>query len=238
MLTAWQRKTLFWLIGLIAGLSLGFVCANKFTADPVNLKPQPSSAPEPTLSLAEINNAVATADARPEDLALQRKLGLGLYQYSRLTPDALYLPEIARLLQRAQKPADREVTFALGNTFLAMAQRGAKQHLPEARKYYAQLLAQQPQDTDTQTALGLTYFYESPPQALRAISELRQALKFAPHHQGALQALATILISQGQFTEANNMITELSATNPQHPALPELRKQVVETANGRPGATP
>ena len=233
MLTAWPRKILFWAIGLIAGLSLGFLCANIFISDLATSKPQPASAPEPTLSLAEIKTAVATADARPEDLALQRKLGLGLYQYSRLTPDALYLPEIARLLQRAQKPADREVTFALGNTLLAMAQTGARQHSTEARKYYAQLLAQQPQDADTQTALGLTYFYESPPQTLRAISEIRQALKFAPQHQGALQALATILISQGRFTEANNMITKLSATNPQHPALPALRKQLAQAANAK-----
>ena len=221
-----QRKFVSLAVGLTLGLGLGFFCANTLI---FNASPAPTRAAakaEPTLSLDEIQNALTTADARPDDLPLQRKLGLGLYQYSQLTANTPYLPDIIRLLKRAQNPADPEVTFALGNTFFSLARNGATENLSAARECYTQLLRQPKVAADARAALGLSYFIDRPPQNERAVVEFRQALRSNPQHQGALQGLATALIRLGQRDEAAKFLADLTALNPQHPALNELRAEL------------
>ncbi|HEX8688406.1 MAG TPA: hypothetical protein VF654_17970, partial [Pyrinomonadaceae bacterium] len=55
----------------------------------------------PTLSDDQLANAVAKADAAPQDSELQRKVGQALYVYAWQSGNAAILPDVARILRRA-----------------------------------------------------------------------------------------------------------------------------------------
>jgi tetratricopeptide (TPR) repeat protein len=212
--------------GLFFGSLAGFLSANSLN---YNAPRVASPAATPALSPDEIKRAIAVADARPDDVAMQRKLGLGLYGYAQTAAAPDYLPDVARLLARAHEAdkSDREVAFALGNTLLALARQGDANRLAEARRAFTQLLAQQPDDPDARVALGLTYLFAQPPQNQTAVAEFRRARNLNPQHEGALQGLALALFALKKCDEeATNLVAELARLNPDNPALPDLRRRV------------
>jgi tetratricopeptide (TPR) repeat protein len=230
-LEIWQRRSVVAAAGLLTGALAGFFGANAYgpamtrtTAPPAASQTAPKDEPN-ALSLGEIKNAVAAADAKPDDAAMQRKLGLGLYQYSRLTPQEAYLQDVARLLRRANKaaPEDREVSFALGNTLFALARDGDAGQFAAARQVYEQMLARQKNDAEARAALGLTYLFDATPQNARAAQEFRAALQADSSQQDALQGLTLALINLGQREEAQQRLDELALLNPRNPALNALR---------------
>lgn len=217
--------------GLLLGSAFGFFAANNLrgptlAAGQATTQSAPAKTAAP-LTNAEITQAIATADSRPNDLTLQRTLGLGLAQYAQTQPNAPYLPNVPRLLQRVQtaQPKDHEVTFALGNAYLLLAQRGDVTQLAAARRAYQQLAAT---NADAQTALALTYYFDRPPRTAKAIKGLREVLQAQPQQVAALAALATILLEVGPRTEAAQLIDRLEAVAPRHPALPQLRTKLLE----------
>jgi tetratricopeptide (TPR) repeat protein len=230
MAGVWHKKVIYLAIGLVAGAGLGFFSANILSPARPATRPANAAAPADTLSLEEIRAAVAAADAKPDDLAMQRKLGLGLYEYSRPTPDAPYLPDVARLLKRAAaNKGDTEVTLALGNTYFALGQQGAVENFAQARACYQQLLARQPDDADLRTAMGLAYLFDKPARNAAAVAELKAALQRNPKQQNALQGMAAALIELRQTAEARKYIDNLASLHPQHPALAELNRRLAAT---------
>jgi tetratricopeptide (TPR) repeat protein len=238
---------LYAVIGLLAGLIIGFFVANTLNRREVDaarsellrLRAKESTgnreanneASQSALTDDEIRNAIATADARPDDFFLQRKLGLYLYLYSAQTPNAFYLEDVVRLLKRAeaQNAKDYEVIVGLANVLFDIGQANDPRRFAEARSYYLKALEIKPDDANTRTDLGLTYYLGQPSEPQRAIIEYRRSLMIDPRHELTLQNLATALISTGQKDEAQRRIDELSNLNPQHPALPGLRTQLAQS---------
>lgn len=242
-----KRRILYGFVGLLAGLLIGFFVANRLNrvevealrAELSSLRARPTTGVEETskakppassLTDEEIRDAIASADARPSDLYLQRNLGLALYRYSSQTPNAFYLADVVRLLKRAYdgNSKDYEAVVALANVLLERGQSADPKYLVEARAYYLKALAIKPEDVETRTALGLTYYLGNPSDPQRAISEYRRSLLIDPHHETTLQNLATALISTGGMDEARKRIEELSGLNPSNPALPGLREQLAQ----------
>lgn len=188
----------------------------------------------PKLTPEQLSNAVKTADASPSDAELQRKVGQGLYVYAWQSGNASILPDVARILKRAHEldPKDYKTTVMAGDAqFLIARGGGDAKALAEARKLYEGALASKPDDAVVRTSLGLTYFYDSPPDAQRAIREYRRALQTDARQEMALQSLAAALIETGGFDEAARRLDELEKLNASNQELPNLRAQLEQKRN-------
>ncbi|HYY58990.1 MAG TPA: tetratricopeptide repeat protein, partial [Pyrinomonadaceae bacterium] len=243
-----KHNILYATIGLLAGFIIGFIFANQVNRGPVDvtrsIAPSPSANAEaqPGGNVArdarggtpgspspdEIREAIVKADARAEDVALQRNFGMVLYRYANQTQNAEFLPAVARMLKRAYdaNPKDRDLAVALGNVYFDIGQASDPASFADAREYYQKALEMKADDPDVRTDLGLTYYFGQPSEPVRAIAEYRKSLKLDPRHEPTLQNLAAALISAGQTQEAQKIIDQLSGLNPQNSALPNLRAQM------------
>lgn len=249
-----KRNLLFAILGLFAGFSLGFFLANSAhrslgtTGDVrssknmsradgsanVNGDAKDPNAQPAELTDADIRDAIATADAKPKDIALQQKLGMSLYQYVGYTQNTKFLPEAARLLKRAYaaNSEDRDLQIVLGHVLSDMGHTGKVESYVEARTYYLKALATQ-DDADVRTDLGSTYLFSEPSDPKRAIVEYRKSLALDPRHESTLENLAAALIATGNSSEAKTRIDELAGINPSNPALASLRSRLVQTQTPR-----
>ncbi len=188
----------------------------------------------PQLTEGQLREAVAKADASPQDAALQRTAGQGLYLYAMQTGNSALLPDVARILRRAHEaaPDDYPVIVLAGNAHFLVARGGGDAGaLREARKYYERALAAKPDDIVVRTSLGLTYFFDTPPDAARAAREYRKALEIDPRHEVPLQSLVAALVESGDFAEAEKRLRELEGVNPSNQELPNLRAQLEQKRN-------
>lgn len=249
-----KHNVQFAVIGILIGFIAGFMFANNINRKGRNQSSvsqaaasrpsQPSStnnagdadsarSSQATLSDAEIREAIAKADARPEDISIQRDFGTALYRYANQTQNASYLPDAARFLKRAvdANPNDRDTLVALGNVLFDIGQTSDREKFIEARTYYLKALEIKPDDANVRTDLGLTYYFVEPSEPQKAIAEYRKSLKIDPRHEPTLQNLATALISLGEREEAGKIIEELQQTNPSNAALTNLRAQLAQSKN-------
>lgn len=188
----------------------------------------------PTLTDEQLRGGVSKADANPDDLDLQRKTGQGLFYYVMKTGNTSVLPDVARILKRVHDadPKDYQSTVLAGNAHFLVARGGGDSRmLGEARKLYEQALASKPDDVIVRTSLGLTYFYDKPPDTQRAIREFRRALQAEPRNEMTLQSIAAALIEAGGFEEAGRRLDELGQVNPHNPELANLRAQLEQKRN-------
>jgi Flp pilus assembly protein TadD len=246
------------LLSLFVGFAAGFYFANRANRNEIERlrteaaarggananAPQGSAQAENTtqpdesaLSDEQLQRVIAKADAAPADLALQRKVGEGLYIYATKFNKPDLLPEALRILKRAQTaaPQDYDLLVSLGNVEFDLARATDPAHFKEARAYYAKALAQHPDDINVRTDMGLTYFFDHPSDPHRAITEYRRSLAQDPRHEMTLQNLAAALIATGELDEAEQRLAELQVVNAANPALTDLRAQLAARRNAAEG---
>jgi Tfp pilus assembly protein PilF len=179
----------------------------------------------------EIHEAIATTDARPADIYLQRNFGAALYRYASENGHEKYLTDAARMLKRASDndPKDYELTVMLANALFDIAQKNDPASVKEARQYYAQALQMRPNDANVRMDYGLTFYLAQPSDPQRAIAEYRRALAADPQHELTLQNLAIALLSVGNVNEAQKRVDELEKVNATNLALPNLRTQLAQS---------
>jgi Flp pilus assembly protein TadD len=201
-------------------------------SQPTGTAAAPNSS-EPRLTADEIREAIARADAKSDDAALQRNMGMALYRYASQTQDASLLPHAARMLERAHKadPKDYDLIVQLANIFFDVGQTSDPARFGEARKYYLKALEIKPEEASVRTDLGLTYYLGKPSDPQRAIAEYRKSIKLNSRDERTLQSLASALISTGNLGEAEQRIKELQNINPQNPELPNLQAQLAQSRN-------
>ncbi|MGB7926102.1 MAG: tetratricopeptide repeat protein, partial [Pyrinomonadaceae bacterium] len=244
-----KNNILFGLIGLFAGLVISFIVTNALYTGAVRAGNAAGSGAveraegtgaaneeeesSTTLSDEEIRAAIARADARADDAAVQRNFGLALYQYSKQTQETRYLPDIARFLKRAYDadPQDHDLTVSLASVYFDIGQSSDPASFDEARRYYLKALETKPDDASARARLGQTYYFGKPSDPKRAIVEYRKSLAADPRHEPALQNLASALITTGNREEAQKRIDELQKLNPSNAALPNLRAQLAQSKN-------
>ncbi|HVF50116.1 MAG TPA: hypothetical protein VNA19_08515 [Pyrinomonadaceae bacterium] len=252
------QKIIYLVVGLVAGFAVGFFFTNSVNrtehdalrAEVARLRaaaPKDATtrnnasdnvgAPKGELTEDELRKAVAKGDSAPQDIALQRKLGQGLYLYAINFRHPDILPDAVRMLKRAHDaaPEDFETTLLLGNAHFDWAQGGDASHIAEARAYFQKALDIKPDDAEARTALGLTYYFDKPADAPRAIKEYRKSLAVNPKHEMTLQSLAAALITTGELAEAQRRIEELQSVNPSNAALTDLRGQIAQKTNAMSG---
>lgn len=237
------------LVGVISGLILGFILANGFSrAESENrrlantaVKSAPATSPQiqtsdntdrrETLSPDELRQAIAKADAEPQNLELQRNLGLALYRYAGMEQNSALLVDAVRLLERAApkvSAADNEFFGTLGNAQFIMARRGEPQRMVQARAAYQQMLKSDPKNVDVLVDIGLTYFFDTPAQPQQALQFYSQALAVNSTHEGALENSIIAFIKLDKGSEAAAALEKLKAANPNNAALSDLQIQVAQ----------
>ncbi len=248
-----KLKILNTLAGLVLGFAAGFYLADHLnhkefdrlhaelaqarnaSTSPDQPKNESANAPGEKTSLTddELRNVVAKADAKPGDTDLQRKVGQGLYLYAARFDKPALLPEAIRILKRANDaaPQDYETLVVLGNAEFDLARNTDATHFKTARAYYTQALARKPDDINVRTDLGLTYYFDTPSDPRRAISEYRKSLAQDAHHEMTLQNLVAALIAMGELAEAEQRLGELQKLNAANPALSDLRAQLAQRRN-------
>jgi Flp pilus assembly protein TadD len=241
--------------GLIVGFAAGFFFANRANrkeldqlraqaaqAQPAGAQSNAQQGPnkqgsneKTSLTDDELRAVIAKADAQPNDIELQRKVGQGLYLYAARFDKPDLLPEAIRILQRAQAaaPKDYDLTVLLGNAYSDLARATDHTHFKEARAYYTKALAQKPDDINVRTDLGLTYYLDTPSDPRRAITEYRKSLAQDAHHEMTLQSLVYALIATGELTEAQQRLDELAQVDSANPALSDLRAQLTQQQNAK-----
>jgi tetratricopeptide (TPR) repeat protein len=230
------------IIAIIISFIGGFLLANALNrkeldalraenAQLKNASPQPAD-----LALAdeEIRSKIEEADRNPTDFEFQKNLGIGLYQYAGMKQEAKFLPEVVRLLKRANemKPQDYETIVALGNVHLDLGQINKDNAaIEQSREFYRKALSIKKDDADVQNDLGLTYFFAAPPDAEKAIAEYEKALAMNPKHEKSLENLIRAHLSLGKIKEAEDFLNKLKQIDSKNKALPDLEAQLAQSGN-------
>jgi tetratricopeptide (TPR) repeat protein len=125
-------------------------------------------------------------------------------------------------LTRANKlrPGDLDTLVKLGDANLEARRYDV------AERWYKEALAKKPDNVGARSDLGLSYFLREPPQAEKAVAEMRRALEYDPGHIPTLHNLTLVLAKTGDFGGAEAALERLSKINPQSPSLPQLREEL------------
>lgn len=192
---------------------------------------QSQNSPEITLSDEELRDKIAEADQTPNNIRVQRNLGLALYRYALIKQDTELLNDVARLLTRSyEKDSDDfEVTTALGNVYFDIGYfKKTDENFEKAREFYYKALKQKPNDADVRTDLGLTWFLLNTPDNEKAIAEFQKSLQINPRHEKTLQFISQALLAQNKFEEAEKYILKLREVNGDNPGLADLEMRLEE----------
>ena len=186
---------------------------------------------EKTLTDDQIRQRIAEADQNPGNLEFQKNLGIALYRYTTVEKNPAFLPEAARLLNRAyaKNPSDKDLITTLGHVYYDIGYfQNDNESFNKAREFYQKILNQTPNDVDIRTEYGLTYFLQNPPEYDKAVAEFEKSLQQNPKHEKTLQFLVQTLIKQGKMQEAENYLAKLKEINPKTPDLSEIQAQMAK----------
>ncbi len=84
-------------------------------------------------------------------------------------------------------------------------------------------MAKKPDDTNVRTDLGITFVERDVPDFDRAVNEFQTSLKTNPKHEPTLYNLGAAYFKKGELEEANKILAQLEAVNPQSQLIGRLR---------------
>jgi tetratricopeptide (TPR) repeat protein len=220
------------LVGLI-GLAGGFLLANKLNrselekirTDSASTKSAPDTGSQFDLSNEEIDAKLDEAAKSPNDLQFQKRLGISLYRFGTMKRDASVIEKALVPLGRANTldANDKETIATIGNAYFDIGYFNRdNESLIRSRSYYETLLQARPDDVETRTDLGLTYFLTDPADLDSAARNFEASLERDPKHEKTLQFYIQTLAKQNKPDRAKIALARLRALNPQNPTLPDL----------------
>jgi len=232
-----KENILFCVVGLLAGLIIGFIFANSVnqragatavtttaTGMPANSSippghPDVGSAGQAGQAggamPAETQAVIDKAKQSPKDFDAQVAAAELYYQINRFDEAINFLKAAHDL-----KPDDREVIVHLGNASFD------GDHYEDAEKWYTEALAKKPDDANVRTDLGLTFIFRNPPNYDRAIQEFNRSLAIDPKHIQTLQNLTVAYTKKGDTAKANETLAKLTAVDPTNSAISKLRSEI------------
>ncbi len=228
-----KENILFGIVGLLAGLIIGFMYANSVnqqaalttpSAVPANSALPPghpevpaggSTQQQSTAAAPEVQAAIEKARKEPDNFDAQLKAAEFNYQIQRFDGAIEFLKRANQL-----KPEDYEVIVHLGNASFD----GDKYE--DAEKWYTLALTKKPDDVDVRTDLGLTFIFRQPPNYDRAIQEFNRSLDVDPNHAQTLQNLTVAYTKKGDSGKAKEALAKLEGLDPSNSAIPKLREDI------------
>jgi len=227
-----KENILFGVIGLLAGLIVGFMGANYLNrnaapppgaATAVNQMGLPADHPAipgqqgqaPAASMEEVQAAIAAADKDPNNFDAQIKAGDLHYQIQQYDNAIKYYTQANKL-----QPDNYQVKVALGNANFDASK------FDQAEEWYDKALEAKPDDVSVRTDKGLTYIFRQPPDYDKAIAEFTKSLDVDPKHPQTLQNLVVAYTKKGDAQNANATLARLEAADPQNQSIPKLKEEI------------
>ena len=239
-----KENILFGVIGLLAGLIIGFMFANSINkngavvAAPTEMKtnsnlppghPAVGGAPDtggtttPGTMTPAIQAAIEKAKQTPTDFDAQIAAAEAYYQIEKFDEAIGFLKAANKL-----KPDDREIIVHLGNANFDA------EHYDEAEKWYVAALAKKADDVNVRTDLGLTFVFRSPPNYDRAIQEFNRSLEIDPNHLQSLQNITVSYTKKGDVVKANAALAKLEGVDPSNKSIAKLREDIQNVGTAKP----
>lgn len=230
-----KENILFGVVGLLAGLIIGFMFANSVNQQAVATIPGsvpaaqggplppghpevpggPAGSQQSMANAPEVQAAIEKAKQEPDNFDAQIKAAEFYYQIQRYDG-------AIDLLKRANqlRPDDYDVIVHLGNANFD------SDKYEEAEKWYTQALAKKATDVSVRTDLGLTFIFRQPPDYDRAITEFNRSLETDPNHVQTLQNLTVAYTRKGDAAKANATLSKLESLDAKNPAITKLREDI------------
>jgi tetratricopeptide (TPR) repeat protein len=222
-----KDNILFIIIGLLAGVLVGFFGANYLNRIGSTQAQIPATAPAlgpmqqappgaggPTAAVPAVAAALDKARNEPDNVDAQKAAGMMFYRIKNFAQAIPYFEQANRI-----DPDDYETIVMLGNISFDA------QKYVEAEQYYAQALAKKPDDVNVRTDYGLTFFARTPGDNDRAIAEYNKALQYDPKHELTLQNLCVALNEKGDKAALTDAMKRLESINPKNEVLAKLKQQ-------------
>ncbi len=218
------------LVGIL-GIAGGFLLANKLNRSEFErMRAESESArtvstSDADLSTEEIDQKLEEARESRDDIQFQKRLGISLYRFGTMKRDAAVIEKALEPLKRANEldPNDKEVISTLGNAYFDIGYfKKDNESLARSREFYGPLLSARPDDVETRTDLGLTYFLTEPPDLEEAAKHFEMSLAADPKHEKTLQFYIQTLAKLDRADKAKLALATLKEINPRNPAIAEL----------------
>jgi tetratricopeptide (TPR) repeat protein len=223
-----KENILFTLVGLFAGLIIGFMFANSVNQrqamSPAGAMPSSAVLPDghPATgttggSIAEVQSAIEKARGEPENFEAQIKAAELFYQIQRFDGAVEFLERAAKL-----KPDDQDTAVNLGNAYFDAGR------YDDAEKTYGAVLEKKPEDVALRTEYALTFVFRPQPDYDRAIKEFNRALEKEANNIQALQNLTVAYTKKGDAANANATLARLETADPSNAAIGKLREDILK----------
>jgi len=231
-----KDKLVHLLIGLVAGLVVGFFGANWLNTSAVQ-GTQVAAAASPAAddhdghdhppgehptgdaadgaAMPEVQAKLKAAEDDPKNYEAQMEAAA---MFHRIKNDdrALYFLKRAYAL----RPDDYDALLILANKTFDVGLYA------EAKPLYEKALAKDPSKVDVRTDLGTTLFQLG--ELDKAIEMFEGSLKVDPKHEYTLQNLVVVSIQKGDKARAEDALLRLAAVNASNASLGPLRKSLEE----------
>ena len=218
------------LVGIL-GIAGGFLLANKLNRSEFErMRAESESArtvstSDADLSTEEIDQKLDEARESRDYIQFHKRLGISLYRFGTMKRDAAVIEKALEPLKRANEldPNDKEVISTLGNAYFDIGYfKKDNESLARSREFYGPLLSARPDDVETRTDLGLTYFLTEPPDLEEAAKHFEMSLAADPKHEKTLQFYIQTLAKLDRVEKAKLALATLKEVNPRNPAIAEL----------------
>lgn len=227
-----KENILFGLVGLLAGVIIGFMFANSVNqrvvvgsavpaaASNTSLPPGHPDVPggqsaQSTANAPEVQAAIDQARKEPDNFEAQIKAADFYNQIQRFDGAVEFLTRANQL-----RPNDYNVIVQLGNSNF-----DADKYI-EAEKWYTRALTIKSDDINVRTDLGLTFIFREPPNFDRAIQEFKRSLETDPNHIQTLQNLTVAYTKKGDAEKARSILARLEQLDPSNSAISKLREDI------------
>jgi tetratricopeptide (TPR) repeat protein len=228
-----RDNILFGIVGLLAGLIIGFAVANSINKQALagintsngqtgslpaghpNAPDSQSGSQSISGAVPEVQAAIEKAKAEPDNFDAQTQAAT-LYEQIRRFDGAIDFRKRANQIN----PNDYVTIVKLGND------NYDSDKFEEAEKWYSIALSKKPDDVDVRTDMGLTFVLRDKPDYDRAIQEFKRSLEYRPDHTKTLQNLTVAYIKKGNAENASATLTKLETLDKSNPAISKLRSDI------------
>lgn len=225
-----KENILFCIVGLFAGLIIGFMFANSINQNAylATGTPGPGGAPLPQGhpptgqggqggSIAEVQQAIEKARAETDNFEAQVRAAELFYQIQRFEGAIEFLERASKI-----KPDDHDTTVNLANAYFDAGR------YENAEKTYIAALAKKPDDANVRADLGLTFVFRPQPDYDRAIQEFNRVLEKDPKHIQALQNLTVAYTKKRDAAKATATLARLEEADATNTAIGRLREDIAK----------
>lgn len=219
-----KDNILFAIIGLLAGLIIGFVVTNNYNRSVLTTQTASTSPNSPMMgqqsapqnmnaAMPGVSEALEKADKDPNDFDAQIKAGEMFGRIQNFDKAITYFERANKV-----KPDDYQTIVILGNLNFDANK------LDKAAEWYEKALAKKKDDVGVRTDYGLTFFLRQPKDIERAIKEYQTALSIDPNHEMTLQNLAVAYSEKKDAGALKDTLAKLEKVNPQNKVIQKLKE--------------